>query len=121
MKTIKVRFFDMEKDGLVQLMIHQRVTVVPNVPHRYKQVGSIEITYEPRPSPTAAVGTNEEPMDALDAALDNKRAFTVAQFYDWVVKGLKAQGLRDIIIAIDNALETTYKKAGVIVFWEDGA
>lgn len=119
MKTIKIRFFDLDKDGLIQLVVNQRVTTIPNIPHRYKQAGSINIAYEPRPSPTVIATCDGKPIDALEVALECMRAFTVAQFHDWVTDNLKAQGLNDIVKAINTALDTEYKKAGVIVFWED--
>ena len=119
MKTLKIRFFNMDNDGPIQLVVNQRVTVAPSVPHRYKQVGFIKIAYEPRPSPTVTATCDNEPMDALEVALESMTAFSVAQFHYWVTDNLKAQGLDDIVKAINSVLETKYKKAGVIVFWED--
>lgn len=118
MKTIKIRFFNMDKDGLIQLVVNQRVTAKPNVPHRYKQAGFIEVQYEPRPSKTAVAFDGTSP-DALEVSLESMRAFTVAQFHDWVTDNLKSQGLNDIVKSINTALDTKFKKAGVLVFWED--
>lgn len=116
MSTIKVRFFKMDKDGLIQIAINQRVTVERAVPHRYREVGYIEIPYKPRPSPTVIATCDGKPRDALEVALESMTAFTVVQFRDWVTKSLRAQKLDDIVNAIDKALEKKYKRASVIMF-----
>jgi hypothetical protein len=109
--TIKVRFFDMDKDGLTQIAINQGIAAEHASLHRYREVGHIKIAYKPRTSP--------DNVDALEVALENKRAFTVAQFCDWVTKNLKKQKLEDIVTAIDFALDEKYKRAGVIIFGDD--